>query len=1197
MKLKNLQLVGFKTFADRTEVAFSDGLTAVVGPNGCGKSNIVDAIQWVLGEQNPRQLRAGDARDVIFGGTEKRKPLGMAEVRLTVDNEDRTLPVKFAEVTVSRRIYRSGESQYALNGAPCRLKDVTDLFLDTGLGKGAYAFVTQNEVDAVLSARAEDRRALFEEAAGISKYRTRKREAVRKLEQAEANLTRVRDILRELEQQREPLEEQARLARRHRELTERLQTIELDLLVADLQKLDYELYAARREQELDRESIAAFDSELARLERDAEAAGARLAEAEQELDTARLSQQGALTSVERLESRAELAAERRAAADRAMETLDRELKELAERIHELNQERAARRKELDRVAGNASEETEQVKARRREVAALAASLADARRQVENSQEIARRVVEAGAERQARLASAQVRLENLRQRRQQLADEATQLQARIDEANRRAEEADADRCDRAAARDAVAQRIATLRAERDALEREAAQHARAAEACARRLAEAESRLATLEEMRQSGEGYYQGVRAVLGAAREGQLRGTYAPLVDLLEVAEEHRTAIEVALGSAAQDVVCEDDDEAKRAIDWLKARRAGRATFLPLASLRPSSPIAIGPGAAGRGLVGRAADLVRTAPRYSPALQLVLGRTVVTTDLDAALAVSRTLQGWNRIVTLAGELIAPGGAITGGSLQGRGTHLLGRKGEIDDLRRSLPAVRAELADLRKAAADTQHAASDREKLIAEATAQGEAVRVELARAESELSAARRDAEAASKSLAAVASDRERIQRSVEELERTLDDLSRAQADGQTEDATIEAAIRAAHEAVQRLTAQHDAARAELVKLEVDAGRASERRGALERVVESLTQQCAQIEATRRQKQAQREAAAVQWREAVEMASDVAERLTEARAQLARCEEHFAHGRDRRQELLQANFDLSNTIKDVSLQRSRLTEELHAAELQIARLEVRRAQTVQRLLEDYEMTAEEALARPDPGTIERETVNEVARIRREIRQMGDVNTGAVEEYERLTERHAFLTEQESDLARAREGLYSTIAEIDENTREVFLATFEAVKAEFSGIFGRLFGGGVAELALTNPDDVLETGIDVIAQPPGKRPQPLSLLSGGERALTAVALLFSFLAVRPSPFAVLDEIDAPMDGPNVEKFVELIKDFSARTQFLVITHNPTTMEAAPSWYGVTMHEPGVSRVLCYRAPLAAAPTDGAAPGVAD
>lgn len=1191
MRLKNLQLVGFKTFADRTEVAFHDGLTAVVGPNGCGKSNIVDAIQWVLGEQNPRNLRAGEARDVIFAGTEKRKPLGMAEVRLTVNNEDRTLPIDFSEVTISRRIYRSGESQYALNGAACRLKDVVDLFLDTGLGRGAYAFVTQNEVDAVLSARAEDRRILFEEAAGISKYRARKREAVRKLEQAEANLTRVRDILAELRLQREPLEEQARVARRHRELTQRLQGIEVDLLVAEMKRVDYELYAARREQELDRESIARFDADLARLERESEAAGTRLAEAEAELDTARLSQQGALTSVERLESRAELAAERRAAAERTMDALDVELKDLAERIRALEAERAVRQKELDKVAGGASEEAESVRARRREVAELAAALAEARRRVENSQETARRIVEASAMRESKLATTRARLEDLRQRQAGLASEIAELAARRHEINRRVAAAEENRNARMAEQEALAQRIATLSAEREASDRQASEARKLAEGCARRLAEAESRLATLEEMRQSGEGYYQGVRAVLGAARQGRLSGAYTPLVDLIEVVEDHRTAIEVALGSAAQDVVCETDDDAKRAIDWLKSNRAGRATFLPLASLRPPAPVSLSGVSAKDGVVGRASDLVKAAAHYAPAVQLVLGRTVVTRDLDAALAVSRTLQGWSRIVTLAGELIAPGGAITGGSLQGRGTHLLGRKGEIDDLRRAIPGIRSELAQ-HQAAADVARAASaELQEQSREARTNAEAVRVALARVETEIEAARRDEERLSRALASTQSDLQRVQDAARQTEQEIEELTRARADDETEDATVEAAIQSAHQEVQRLTAAHDAARADLMKLEVDAGRASERRAALDRVVASLAQQLAQATAARREKQAQREQAGAQWREADAMAADVATRLAEAQAQLARCEEHFAHWRDRRQQLLQANFDLSNTIKELAQARARVTDDLHAAELQIARLEVRRLQTAQRLQDEYDLSAEEALARPDPGDIERETVNEVARIRRELRQMGEVNTGAIEEYERLTERHAFLTDQENDLARARESLFSTIAEIDESTRAVFETTFSAVKKEFAAIFGRLFGGGTTELALTDPNNVLDTGIEVVVQPPGKRPQSLSLLSGGERALTAVALLFAFIAVRPSPFVVLDEIDAPMDGPNVEKFVELVKDFSATTQFLIITHNPTTMEAAPSWYGVTMQEPGVSRVLCYRAPIAVAAGEAA------
>lgn len=1183
MQLKSLHLVGFKTFADKTEIAFGEGLTAVVGPNGCGKSNIADALLWVMGEQNPRLLRGAESRDVIFSGTDRRKKLGMAEVRLTVDNSDHSLPIQFAEVTITRRIYRSGESQYLLNNSPCRLKDIVELFLDTGVGKGAYSFVSQCEIDAVLSARAEDRRELFEEAAGIKKYRVKKREAVRRLESAEINLTRIRDIIHELEQQRAPMEAQSEQARRYRQLTERLQQIEVDLLVGDIQQADYELYAERTSRSADEEAIRSFDDRLATLERESAALAESLAEAERELENARNNRQAALSSVERTESQLQLAKQRESTSEQAAGDLDEELRDLAERIIGLTQQIDATRKRLEKGEAEEVALREKLLDARSRLREIEGAHAQAMRLSEDRQGMLRKMAEERARRETTLAA--------------LHDRLSETQARL-EHSEAARQATAGALDTAVQRHAalrdslqdIRSRTSRLQDERRSLDdqrRAVADEARTAasdlESTRRWLAEQQSRLNTLVELQESGEGFYQGVRALLTATRQREITGSYTPVVDLLTVPEDLRVAIEVALGGSAQDIVCDEEAEAKSAIEWLKRHRKGRATFLALPLLRPGKPLSSAEFAGFKGLLGIASQSVTADPKHRPVLDLLLGRVILADSMDAAVLASRKIAGgWSRIVTLEGELITPGGALTGGSLGGRGAHLVGRKGEIDDLRASLKSLGEQVEEKSRNADAANSRAREVEARLVQATKELSAVHAQAAAAESDHAAAQREVERLTKAVTEAGAEKDRLERSAQSLRDEIARAEEAQSAGHARDTSADDAIAEAVALARKLAADRDALRTEAIRLEVENGRAVEKRNALRREIHAAEDALALAQRTHAAKLALRETAGSQFADAHLLQRDLEHRLAAAREHLAGEEQRFAQWRDRRQERLNAGFEKASAIKDLTRERSARQQSLHESELAIARKEVRLTQTVQRLLEDYGITQEDALARPQVTEPPRETVNEVARLRREIRQMGAVNTGAVEEFERLTERHDFLVKQRDDLDGARRSILAAIEEIDESTRGTFLETFETVSEAFSRLFARLFGGGTTRLVLTDPDDLLETGIEVIAQPPGKKPQHLSLLSGGERALTAVALIFSFLAVRPSPFVLLDEVDAPLDGANVEKFVHLVKDFTAQTQFLIITHNPTTMEAAPTWYGVTMREQGVSSILAYRVP---------------
>ncbi|MGC8667791.1 MAG: chromosome segregation protein SMC [Chthonomonadales bacterium] len=1181
MKLQSLHIVGFKTFADRTIVEPGSGITAIVGPNGSGKSNIADALLWVLGEQNPRLLRACDAKDIIFAGCKTRKPLGMAEVRIVLDNSDMALPIQAAEVTVTRRIFRSGEAQYLINNSPCRLKDVTDLFLDTGAGRGAYSIVGQGEIDAVLSARPEERRELFEEAAGIKKYRTRKREALRRLEAAEANLVRIGDILVELEQQREPLAQQADAARRYNALTERLHTIELEVLLAEAGRAQAELATLRNRRERTGEAVADLDARLAILERESESAGHELAQAEHEQDAAALSRQSALTTLERLESRLHLTQERAGNAQAAAERMDRELAELKQRQATIQNELQSTLAELDAGAALSARYEQEYEAAQAEVRRLDELAFQAQSYLEEVRTQQARSARQQAEARAAAEAARARLEEMDRRIGELED----LLRAFGAEHRRADEAAAAL---AAREQELAAEHAALRLRREELagayaarQSALAEANKQLEATQRRLTEVSTRLSVLQETHAAGEGLYQGVRAVLKAQREGQVRGNFRPIVDVLSVPAEYRTAIEIALGPAMQDLVCSSGDEARQAIEWLKRTRSGRATFLPLDLLSPQQPLRQDHLQSFSGVVGIASSLVAFDAQFKPAVDLLLGRTIVARDLSSAIEAARSIRGWNRLVTLEGELITPGGAITGGSAADRGVHLVARKGEMDDLAHAIRNLEQEANSLAHASAQAHEHFLKAEadlKACEEALARCNVRRAELA---TELQGAQRERESLAARVLDVQREADRLRNTRRALSDELHSLAGRAASPDAGSDEKAAPLEAAQEQHRALLSAAEDARRRLGRIEVERARTAEQYRALQANGERLRLALKDVENRIGVIERERQTAVQNLEQARIAAAAITSERSEAQTLLAQYQNQWTFWRDRRQALLAENYQRSASMKEARTRRTEIAEEMHATDLQIARVEARLAQILERLAEEYSISKEEALNRrvdAAPG----QTAREIAALRREIKAMGQVNTGALEEYDRLSQRLTFLTEQRDDLEKARKSLTATISEIDANSRTLFLDTFQAVSQQFEALFRRLFRGGTARVTLTDAGDPLEAGIEIVAQPPGKALQPLSLLSGGERALTALALLFSFLAVRPSPFCILDEVDAALDGTNVEHFAQLLRDFSASIQFLVITHNPTTIACADRWYGVTMEEPGVSRVLHYRVP---------------
>ena len=1170
MYLKRLELHGFKSFADSTVLEFKPGITAVVGPNGSGKSNISDALLWVLGEQNVRHLRGEGSQDVIFAGTDRRRPLGMAEVSVCLDNSSGLLPVDFSEVTVTRRVFRDGEAEFFINRTPCRLRDVYELFLDTGVGRDAYSIIGQNQIEAVLSSRGEERRQLFEEAAGVKKYRHRRRETERKLDATRRNLTRVADILAEVEEQIGPLEAQAQVAAKYNELSSRLRSLELGLLAADARRHRSELDRLRTERgqiESDAESLS---SRISLLQAEEQRLRAELAVLEHEADDLRQASEQAKQDLLRAEGRLALCRQEARAAQIERERAAGEASRLEERLATLRRELA---------------EAEETLQRRESEAALAEQAAsDALPHLKEAEqrstlvlseldECQRRAAAAGARRAAveqqvraaetRLADAEARsAREAERRRALLADrdaanaEVERLQSEV--ASLKAASADADSALRA-----VDSALADAqRALADARKRE-----RDLQQSALRLS---SRLKSLQEMHANLEGTYRGVRAVIQAARSGAIRGSYRLVADLLGVPDEYRVAIEVALGAHAQDIVTQTDAEAQAAIALLKQRGLGRATFLPLDLLRGDKLRPIRQP----GVVGLACDLVYFPADVAKAIDVLLGRIVVVEDLQTAIRLVRQgAIGGARMVTLDGELINPSGSITGGSKE-QTAGILSRKLEIDKLAKEAAAEAAALRRAEDAAAKAEETCAALQSKREDARTRVAELRLQLGRAETAYEHALSNARRLEEQLRAHPDEDADALAAVRE---GLLSLQKQLAEAERESSAAAAEEAGRRQAVQGVLSALEKARAEAAELQLQSARARERATAARQAVQRASSAVhdGEAELTRMrtalasmhasQTDADREREAAAEVESLRALAAEAERRAEAK-------------REQRSAALKRLGDLTMEVKRASDERQSLVERGHRMEVREATMQADLAHVQERLRQEYQVDPAEAVATLEPPA--RGTATEVARLKTEIAALGTVNLGAIEEFERLTNRRDFLLAQRDDLEEAERKLRAVISEIDEATKETFYATYRRIERSFDQMFQRLFGGGKTQLVITDPNNLLETGIDIIVQPPGKKLQHLQLLSGGEKALTAVALLFALLDVKPSPFCLLDEVDAALDEANVERFAEVVKDFALRSQFLVITHNKATMSAADTLCGVTMEEPGVSKVISIR-----------------
>lgn len=1174
MKLKKIKSFGFKTFADPTTLEFGGGVTAIVGPNGSGKSNLVDAFRWVLGETSSKSLRGGKLEDVIFAGNDTRKPLGLAEVAVTFDNTDGRLPIEFSEVEITRRAYRAGESEYFINRSAVRLRDIVDLLMGTGLGPGSYAIVSQGQVDAILTSKPADRRALFEETAGINKFLSRKAESMRRLEQTEQNAIRISDLIAELEHRIPELDTQVRRAKRYRKVGAR---------VRDLEILGYLRAGASRRAERD-----ALRVELEKNEEQRGVAAAKAASLAATLSDVRTRVYRQELQLEELRSegqrrRGDLAREEAdyAATLARREALERQSTQTSEDVARVASERDALTASVAGLHERLEPLTAQIEsARDRELAAQAA-LAQARARLDAIFTELREVESAASRHAERRAERRVQAENLRVQAERYDAELRAARERAEQAEITAGGAAHRHRERAKEIAALEESLLDARGRVEDSQREAAQSqeelARALSAhrdCTAEVTGAQSRLHTIEELENSLEGHVPGTRAIVDAWQRRELGGIEGIVSNLITTDERYARAMDVAFGARLSNVVTRTSEDAERAIEFLNRKESGRATFLPLDTLanREGRPLSAELRATA-GVIGYAHTLVETQPQYRGIVNFLVGNVLIVDQLSTGISLVRERGLRDTVVTLTGEQITGGGAITGGRFQ-RERSILSRRVQAQSLREALVELRAQLhaseGELHAAHVRTEasieardrrrHALSQVELRLARARAESAALAAEEERLTAELSQVRALVEELIANARKARVDERGFEgaepeqlRSDAERERLEAELAQAREHIAAAEETQAAAGAHASELRERaaaLSAERDAAAARLGMLDQDGERARVAREEMLAQIGSLAHQTrashAHVEGLRRGVSdldgaldgARRERESLVDRQ-TQLESDV---------RMAEVEEREAAGGGERQRVRMAEIE--------------------------AELGMLVSQFAQNPATDDECRDVESRYRDEPDSV----VDDLARLREDLgRLSANVNLNAETERDEVAQREAFLRTQLDDLAKARETLLESIREIELQTQAQFNEMFEKVAKAFADMFPRLFPGGRATMWQTNPDNLSETGIEIAVQPPGKKQMALAALSGGERAMTAAALIFALIVVKPSPFYLLDEVDAALDDANVERFCAMVESFAAESQMIIVTHNKKTMEIADRLYGVTMSEPGISSIV--------------------
>jgi len=1171
-----LDVIGFKSFAERISIDFVEGVTAVVGPNGSGKSNVTDAIRWVLGEQSAKSLRGAKMEDIIFAGSDSRKSLNFAEVTLTLDNEDQFLPLDFQEVSVTRRVFRSGESEFFINKQNCRLKDIIDLFMDSGLGREAFSIISQGKVEEILSSKAEERRTIFEEAAGVLKYKTRKKKAEQKLLETRENLNRVQDILHELEGQVEPLQIQASMAKDYLEKKEELQQYEVALTVHEIEVLHEKWQALVSQNKEHSDQEVKMSAELQQKEANIEQLRDRMTALDESVSDLQDILLITTQDLEKLEGRRSVLQERKKNATQSKQQLEQVIEEAELQIKQLTSEQATQLQMLESVQSA-------VKGLKLQLSEKEESLASFSEDLENEIETLKSDYidllnkQAAANNEARMVQQQleqintrnIRLdsenEGLLSKRSAVTSEKEVLLSQLQGIKQNLEE--------------TAGQLFDSKMNLDKLQDKYKNEETNLYKAYQYVQQVQSRIEILKGMEDEYAGFFQGVKEVLKAPN---LQGVEGAVAELISVPKEYNLAIETALGAAMQHVVVETEENARKAIQFLKLNSYGRATFLPLTVMKERNIASTQLQLVNEhpSFIGVASQLVRYDAKYTSIVANLLGTVIITSDLKGANELAKKLLYKYRIVTLEGDVVNPGGSMTGGATKGKNYSLLSRKGELEELTGKLPVMEEKTQQLEKQVKQLKDSLQQHSSAYEQLRLTGEELRIQEESVKGELREVETNERNLNDRLALYDFDKSSYLEEKQQREQRLAELE------------------------QLLIAYGEQLETSKVKIDEMTNRKQAQQSSISTVTNELNELKIQHAAKKEQQQHAQEKYdrllrdLKEWQRKYEDATEDCKLLfsdmennSSGEQQLEELAKKKLHDKNETIELIAARREERNQLhlrlednerelKELKRLYKGYVETIKDEEVKINRLDVELENRLQHLQQEYLLSFEEAKEQFTLQESPEETTKKVKLIRLAIEDLGTINLGAIDEYERVYERFTFLSEQREDLMEAKETLFQVIDEMDEEMKRRFKETFDGIRNEFEAVFQQLFGGGRAELKLTNPEDLLNTGVEIIAQPPGKKLQNLGLLSGGERALTAIALLFSILIVRPVPFCVLDEVEAALDEANVQRFSQYLRKFSSNTQFIVITHRKGTMESADVLYGITMQESGVSKLVSVR-----------------
>lgn len=1178
MKLKKLELYGFKSFAQRTEIVFDEGITGIVGPNGSGKSNIGDAVRWVLGEQSAKTLRGASMSDVIFNGTQKRKPLSYCEVSLVFDNDDHALAMEAAEVMVTRRVYRNGESEYYLNRTACRLKDVVDLFRDTGIGKEGYSIIGQGRIDEILSRKSEDRRQVFEEAAGIVKFKARKEEADKKLQRTLENLERVDDILDELTKRLKPLEEQSRNARVYLELSTELKDLDLNLFLirsdrarARLSELESELLTVQT-------ILADTESNLTDKTTRRDETQNRIDQLEEAITKARTELMECAEHVHESQKKLSALQSRRETRSENRQRIVREQEEAQERLAEIEKDHARIQADVEKqhsliadaeqILRATQEAAEKAQAKEKEAdAALEAQKAAVIDQMNRLSDVRNdktRLNTMQAQMETRLTEIEESSGALQEQEAALREALTAVEKQLETENQHQQQCQEKLAQARQASDEADTAYANLRAD---VEKQSADMQAAA-----------SRHNVLTEMTRDMEGYNMAVRRAMTYAKQRGLTGVKGVLAQLMTVPQAYETAIDMALGAAQQNIVTDTEETAKELINYLRQNRLGRATFLPMSAIRGKTLYGNERNALKLpGCLGVASELVQCAPEYRGIVENLLGRTVIADNLDHGIPIMRAGNHAFRLVTLEGDVMHSGGSMTGGSAQSKVSNLLSRERELKELTAKLQTGRAELDKCRQELTQRQQTAQEKRQKVSDAVNALHQQEIAVAREQARRESVSADLNTHLQRMQETEQARVQLHQSLEDIRQQLESIEHQRTGAQGDQSAMEQKTIEMQNALVKARAEASAENDRLMVRTLQLSDLRHGLSDLERDEAHAQQDQAQI--LREQERREQLLHEMDELDAIDENDMKREETESARRQKEQLrQESAAQAIEQRRSQAQSDLrDILSDMENLHEAYNRDSEKLHKTELAKARIEGDQKNLQNRIWDTYKLTyagAEEFRRTPFD---EKESDCRAAELQGQIRALGTVNVGAVEEYAETKARVDDLTAQQQDLKRAEMDLRELIERLLIQMRSTFVENFSKMQGYFAETFTRLFGGGHAELKLMDPDDPLNCGIEVNAQPPGKKLQLLSLLSGGERALTAIAILFAMLKLKPTPFCILDEIEAALDDANIGYYADYLKEYSKGTQFIVVTHRKGTMERCNSLFGVAMEEQGVSRMV--------------------